>query len=80
MRPAGSVVAPPNHFNLAHYVIELNAARKTKTAYIDDRHELTYAELALAVRRFASGCVSSMFAVKSRTCPWRILIHGAVGV
>ena len=54
MRPAGSVAPPPKQFNFAQHLIELNAARKTKIAYIDDQGELSYAELALAVRRFAS--------------------------
>src|SRR5262245_26763830 len=54
MRPAGSVEAPPKQFNFAQHVIELNAARKTKIAFIDDERELSYVELALAIRRFAS--------------------------
>src|SRR6266550_2129662 len=54
MKPAGSVAAPPKQFNFAQHVIELNAARGTKIAYIDDQRELSYAELDLGVRRFAS--------------------------
>jgi benzoate-CoA ligase len=54
MRPAGIVAAPPKQFNFAEHVIELNAARKSKIAYIDDHSELSYGELALAVRRFAA--------------------------
>jgi benzoate-CoA ligase len=53
MTPAGSVAAPPKQFNFAKHVIELNAARGSKIAYIDDQGELSYAELELAVRRFA---------------------------
>src|SRR5262245_45900368 len=53
MRPG--VAAPPKQFNFAQHIIELNAARKSKIAYVDDHGELTYGELALAIRRFAAG-------------------------
>src|SRR6476660_10112278 len=55
MRPAGIVATPPKQFNFAQHVIELNTARKSKIAYIDDHGELSYGELALAIRRFAAG-------------------------
>jgi benzoate-CoA ligase len=54
MRPAGSVVAPPKQFNFAQHVIELNAARSKKIAFMDEAGELSYGELELGVRRFAS--------------------------
>jgi benzoate-CoA ligase len=42
-------------FNFAQHVLELNAGRPDKTAYIDDAGRLTYRDLADRVRRFASG-------------------------
>jgi len=42
-------------FNFAQHVIDLNAARRSKIAFVDDHTELRYAELALAIRQFASG-------------------------
>src|SRR5262245_1666494 len=54
MTPTGTVVPPPKQFNFAQRTIDLNAARRSKIAYIDDQGELTYGELELAIRRFAS--------------------------
>jgi benzoate-CoA ligase len=45
----------PERFNFAHHLLELNAGRAAKVAYIDDDSRLTYGELAHRVRRFASG-------------------------
>ncbi|HET6802812.1 MAG TPA: benzoate-CoA ligase family protein [Casimicrobiaceae bacterium] len=45
---------PPADFNLAAHLLATNAKRAGKLAYADDRSELTYAELARRVRRFAS--------------------------
>ncbi len=47
------VAAPPEQFNFAQYVIDCNTVRAAKTAYVDDRRQLTYGELALRIRRFA---------------------------
>src|SRR5262245_32852351 len=54
MTPTGTVVPPPKQFNFAQRTIDLNAARRSKIAYIDDQGELTYGDLEVAVRRFAS--------------------------
>jgi len=43
---------PPDMFNFARHVIQLNAGRAEKVAYIDDLGELTYGELAAQIRRF----------------------------
>jgi benzoate-CoA ligase len=45
--------APPSQFNLARHLLDGNRIRGSKSAYIDDRTRLTYAELALRVQRFA---------------------------
>jgi len=38
--------APPERFNFAQHLIERNATRGAKAAYIDDAETLTYAALA----------------------------------
>ena len=52
------IAPPPERFNFAQHLIELNAGRGAKTAYIDDTGRLTYGELADAVRRCAAGLVA----------------------
>ena len=49
-----SVAPPPERFNFAAHLIERNATRAEKLAYIDDQGSLTYGELADKVRRFAA--------------------------
>ena len=44
----------PATFNFAQHLIERNAGRAAKTAYIDDTGTLSYGELADRVRRFAA--------------------------
>jgi benzoate-CoA ligase len=46
---------PPERFNFAQHLLELNAGRADKLAYVDDAGRLTYGELAERVRRFATG-------------------------
>jgi benzoate-CoA ligase len=50
--------ALPQRFNFARYLLELNAGRAAKTAYIDDSSHLTYGELDQRVRRFAAGLLA----------------------
>ncbi|WP_133648151.1 benzoate-CoA ligase family protein [Paraburkholderia flava] len=45
---------PPARFNFAAHLFDLNRSRATKTAYIDDIGETTYAELEDRARRFAT--------------------------
>ena len=52
------VPPPGEHFNFAHHLIERNAGRAGKTAFIDDTASITYAELAQRVRRFAETFVN----------------------
>ena len=47
------------HFNFAQHLIGCNAARPTKTAYIDDAGSLSYGELAERIRRLASALLAS---------------------
>ena len=46
---------PPERFNFAQHLLELNEGRADKVAYVDDAGSLTYAQLSYRVRRFASG-------------------------
>src|SRR5437870_5366098 len=48
--------SPPSGatFNFAQHVIEVNAQRASKIAYLDDHGALTYGELALRIRRMAA--------------------------
>ena len=46
--------APPAAFNFAQHLIERNAGRAARTAYVDDHGHLTYGELAERVRRMAA--------------------------
>ena len=48
------VPAPPARFNFAQHLIECNAARPDKLAFIDDQGTLTYGELQSRVRRMAA--------------------------
>lgn len=48
-----SLTLPPK-FNFAAHVLEVNAGRAGKTAYIDDLGQMTYGELGQRVQRFAA--------------------------
>src|SRR4051812_46077009 len=50
-----SIAAPPERFNFARHLIDLNAGRAAKTAYIDDKGTLTFGGLAEGIRRVAAG-------------------------
>jgi len=45
------VTAPPERFNFARHLIELNTGRASKTALIDDAGKLSYGQLAEQVQR-----------------------------
>jgi benzoate-CoA ligase len=49
---------PPAEFNFAAHLLERNAARAARLAYVDDRERLTYGDLATRVRAFAAGLVA----------------------
>ena len=46
---------PPQKFNFAQHLLEANAQRADRPAYIDDAGRLTYGQLAERVRRLAAG-------------------------
>ncbi|MBL8381339.1 MAG: benzoate-CoA ligase family protein [Burkholderiales bacterium] len=57
--PMSAIAAPSAHFNFAHHLLERNAGRAQKPAYIDDAGTLTYGDLALQVRRIAAGLLKA---------------------
>jgi benzoate-CoA ligase len=48
-------MAPPTAFNFAQHLLLANQARHGKTAVIDDLGTVSYGDLAVQVRRFATG-------------------------
>lgn len=50
--------ALPQRFNFAHHILTINADRHPKTAFIDDREQLSYGGLDDRVRRFAAGLLA----------------------
>ena len=49
---ATEVPAPPADFNFARHIIERNAGRAERVAFIDDREVVSYGEFSERVRRF----------------------------
>ena len=49
---------PPERFNFARHLIEVNASRPEKAALIDDAGTLSYAQLADQVQRFSAALQS----------------------
>ena len=49
------VAALPARFNFAQHLIERNASRAAKAAYVDDAGTLSYGALAERIRRLAAG-------------------------
>ncbi len=54
-----TVTPPGDAFNFAQYLIDCNAGRGEKIAYIDDRGRLSYGELAERIRRLASALLAT---------------------
>jgi benzoate-CoA ligase len=50
-----AVAAPPERFNFAQHLLESNAGRPDKAAFVDDAGTLSYGELDTRVRRLAAG-------------------------
>ena len=53
-----AVPAPGPRFNFAQHLIERNAARPGKIAYIDDAGTLSYGALAERIRRTAAALLA----------------------
>lgn len=75
----------PVELNYAAQLVEWNAARRDKPAYIDDQHTLTYGELASRVARFA-GLLQNLgirreeriLLVMHDTVDWPVVFLGAL--
>ncbi|MFY8085340.1 MAG: benzoate-CoA ligase family protein, partial [Rubrivivax sp.] len=52
--PAPAVAAPPTQFNFAQHLLEVNAGRADKAAFVDDQGSLSHGALAQRVRRLAA--------------------------
>jgi len=53
--PESPAMGLPEFFNCADYLLQCNAGRPDKTAFIDDHGRLSYGALATRVRRVAAG-------------------------
>ena len=53
--PPTTVPAPPERFNFAQHLLQRNAGRADKAAFVDDRGSLSYGALEDRVRRLAAG-------------------------
>jgi benzoate-CoA ligase len=59
MTDAPEVPAPGRHFNFAQHLIDRNASRLAKAAYIDDQGRLSYGDLADRLRRMAAALLAA---------------------
>jgi len=82
---SGSVPAPPEAFNIARHLIEANAARPSKTAFIDEERQFTYGEVDERVRRFAAALKDSGVKREERvlllmldSCDWPVAFLGSI--
>jgi len=82
---ANAIAPPPAEFNFAAHLFERNAAREARIAYRDDNGTLTYGELALRSRRFASALRSlglhreeRILLVAHDTREWPVAFLGAL--
>ena len=58
MSPQPPVPPPGARFNFAQHLIDRNAGRQAKTAYIDDQGRLGYGDLADRIRRIAAALLA----------------------
>jgi len=79
------VQPPGERFNFAQHLIERNAGRSGKTAYIDDQGALSYGELADRIRRMAAGLQARGVRREERVlllmhdcCDWPVSFLGAL--
>jgi benzoate-CoA ligase len=63
------------HFNFAQHLIECNAIRPDKTAYIDDVETASYGELAKRIRRLSAGLLASGIRREERVL---LLMHDCI--
>jgi benzoate-CoA ligase len=56
--PTIDVAAPPERFNFAQHLLQLNTVRAAKPAFVDDAGTLSYGALDERVRRLAAGLLA----------------------
>jgi benzoate-CoA ligase len=79
------VPAPGPRFNIATHLLQRNAGRPAKAAFIDDHGRLSYGELALRVRRCAAALRAAGIHREERVlllmhdgCDWPVAFLGAL--
>lgn len=79
------VQPPSEQFNFAQHLIERNAKRATKTAYIDGTGVLSYGDLTDRIQRFAAALVATGVRREERVlllmhdcCDWPVAFLGAM--
>ncbi len=80
-----TINTPGIPFNFAAHLISVNHHRLDKIAYIDDFNQLTYGELAAAIRRMATALLASGLHREERvlilmhdSCEWPVAFLGAL--
>ena len=80
-----SVEPPPEAFNFAGHLLDANAVRPDKVAFIDDERRMTYRELDERVRRFAAALTEAGVKREERvlllmlnSCDWPVTFLGAI--
>ena len=82
---SASVSAPPETFNFARHMLDANAGRPDKTAFVDDERRLSYGELDERVRRFAAALKDAGVKREERvlllmldSCDWPVAFLGSI--
>ena len=80
-----SVEPPPDAFNFAAHLLQTNAGRPDKIAFLDDERRLTYRELDERVRRFAAALKDAGVKREERvlllmldSCDWPVAFLGSI--
>lgn len=82
---AADVAPPPERFNFARHLLDVNAGRRDRPAFVDDLGTLTYGDLAERVRRMAAGLRAIGLKREERVllamhdgCDWPVSFLGAM--
>jgi len=82
---SASLAPPPDVFNVAAFLLDCNASRAGKTAFVDDTGALSYGELAERVRRCAAAILAlgvrreeRVLLLMQDTRDWPVVFLGAL--
>jgi acyl-CoA synthetase (AMP-forming)/AMP-acid ligase II len=82
---SASVAPPPDTFNVAAFLLDCNASRAGKTAFVDDTGALSYGDLAERVRRCAAAILAlgvrreeRVLLLMQDTRDWPVVFLGAL--